>query len=155
VKIRIVEWTPSFSHFLVQTSGNRDSGTWYVVDVAQRRAELAGENYPLIGPKAVGPISTVAYTASDGLALDGILTLPPGREARHLPVVVMPHGGPNSRDDAVFDWQAQAFASRGYAVFQPNFRGSTNRDDAFRRAGNGQWGRKMQTDISDGLSELA
>ncbi|MGC6330325.1 alpha/beta hydrolase family protein [Rhizorhabdus sp. FW153] len=155
VKVRIVEWTPSFSHFLVETSGNGDSGTWYVVDVAQRRAELAGENYPLIRPEAVGAISSVAYRASDGLALDGILTLPPGREAKNLPVVMLPHGGPHARDDAVFDWQAQAFASRGYAVFQPNFRGSTNRDDAFRRAGYGQWGRKMQTDISDGLAELA
>jgi acetyl esterase/lipase len=155
VNVRIVEWTPSFSHFLVQTSGNGDSGTWYVIDVAQRRAELAGENYPLIKPEAVGAISSVAYRASDGLALDGILTLPPGREAKNLPVVMLPHGGPHASDDAVFDWQAQAFASRGYAVFQPNFRGSTNRDDAFRRAGYGQWGRKMQTDISDGLAELA
>jgi len=67
---------------------------------------------------------------------------------------MLPHGGPHAYDEQAFDWWAQAFASRGYAVFQPNFRGSTNRDDAFVRAGYGEWGRKMQTDISDGLEEL-
>jgi dipeptidyl aminopeptidase/acylaminoacyl peptidase len=108
-----------------------------------------------IGPEVVGPISTFEYTAADGLEMDGILTLPPGREASNLPVVMLPHGGPHSRDREQFDWWAQAFASRGYAVFQPNFRGSTNRDQAFKLAGYGEWGRKMQTDISDGLKALA
>jgi dipeptidyl aminopeptidase/acylaminoacyl peptidase len=67
---------------------------------------------------------------------------------------MLPHGGPHSHDIEEFDWWAQAFASRGYAVFQPNFRGSTNRDLAFELAGHGEWGRKMQSDISDGLAEL-
>lgn len=153
--MRIVEWTPDLGKFLVHTSGNGDSGTWYVVDTAAKRADPIGNDYPPILPEAVGTISTVAYKASDGLELDGILTLPPGRSGRNLPVVVLPHGGPHAHDRANFDWWAQAFASRGYAVFQPNFRGSTNRNDAFERAGYGQWGRKMQTDISDGLAELA
>ena len=67
----------------------------------------------------------------------------------------MPHGGPDARDYVLFVWWAQAFASRGYAVLQPNFRGSDGYGDAFRDAGFGEWGRKMQTDISDGLAELA
>lgn len=153
--LRVVEWTPDFAHVLVHTSGNGDSGTWYTVDVAQRRAEPLGYDYPAIDSNQVGPVSTVAYKAGDGMEMDGILTLPPGREAKNLPVIMLPHGGPHAYDEAAFDWWAQAFASRGYAVFQPNFRGSTNRGDAFRRAGYGQWGRKMQTDISDGLAELA
>jgi dipeptidyl aminopeptidase/acylaminoacyl peptidase len=87
--------------------------------------------------------------------IQGVLTLPPGREAKALPVVVMPHGGPEAHDSlGVFDWWAQAFASRGYAVFQPNFRGSDGYGLDFRDAGFGQWGRKMQSDISDGLAEL-
>jgi dipeptidyl aminopeptidase/acylaminoacyl peptidase len=155
LETRIVEWTPDFGKFLVHTSGNGDSGTWYAVDMAVKRADPLGYDYPLIPPEAVGPISTFAYKAGDGLELDGILSLPPGKPARSLPVVVLPHGGPHAQDDAVFDWWAQAFASRGYAVFQPNFRGSTNRDEAFKIAGYGQWGRKMQTDVSDGLAELA
>ena len=152
---RMVDWTSDFGHVIVRTTGNGDSGSFFKVDLAQLRAEAIGWERPLIGPEAVGPISRVEYTAADGLEMDGILTLPPGKEPKDLPLVMLPHGGPHSHDDVEFDWWAQAFASRGYAVFQPNFRGSTNRNGEFIRAGYGQWGRKMQTDISDGLSALA
>lgn len=153
--VSIGGWTPDFGYVLVRTRGNLDSGTWYTVDMAKLTASAVGYERPAIDPGRVGPISTFAYKAGDGLDLDGVLTLPPGREAKNLPVVMLPHGGPHAEDKATFDWWAQAFASRGYAVFQPNFRGSTNRDTAFVRAGYGQWGRKMQTDISDGLAALA
>jgi dipeptidyl aminopeptidase/acylaminoacyl peptidase len=155
LNVRMVDWTPDFSRVLVRTDGNADSGTWYLVDMATMHAEAIGYERVAIGPEWVGNISTVAYKAKDGLDLDGILSLPPGREPKNLPVVVLPHGGPHAYDDESFDWLAQAFASRGYAVFQPNFRGSTNRDETFMRAGFGQWGKAMQTDISDGLEELA
>nr|WP_243414977.1 alpha/beta fold hydrolase [Altererythrobacter segetis] len=155
LNVRMVDWTPDFSRVLVRTDGNADSGTWYLVDMATMHAEAIGYERVAIGPEWVGNISTVAYKAKDGLDLDGILSLPPGREPKNLPVVVLPHGGPHAYDDESFDWWAQAFASRGYAVFQPNFRGSTNRDETFMRAGFGQWGKAMQTDISDGLEELA
>ncbi|MCJ2185360.1 alpha/beta hydrolase family protein [Novosphingobium beihaiensis] len=150
----LIDYTPDMTHAIVHTSGNKDSGTWFRVDVANLKADAVSYDRDAILPDAVGPISTVEYKAADGLEMDGILTLPPGREAKNLPVIMLPHGGPTAHDEPGFDWWAQAFASRGYAVFQPNFRGSTNRDDAFRRAGYGQWGRKMQTDISDGLNEL-
>jgi dipeptidyl aminopeptidase/acylaminoacyl peptidase len=153
--MRLADWTPDFSRALVRVSGDGDSGTWYLVDIAQRAAHAIGLERREIAPEQVGPVSTIAYKAADGLDLDGILTLPPGREAKGLPVVMLPHGGPHSHDVQQFDWWAQAFASRGYAVFQPNFRGSTNRDEAFERAGYGEWGKKMQSDISDGLAELA
>ncbi len=153
--LTLVDWTPSLSHVIVQTSGSGDSGTWYIVDLAKLRAEAFGFERPAIPAEQVGPISVFEYSASDGLEMDGILTLPPDRQPANLPVVVLPHGGPTGQDDAAFDWWAQAFASRGYAVFQPNFRGSTNRDEEFVRAGHGEWGRKMQTDISDGLAALA
>jgi dipeptidyl aminopeptidase/acylaminoacyl peptidase len=81
--------------------------------------------------------------------------LPPGRDPKGLPLVVLPHGGPASRDTPGFDWWAQALASRGYAVLQPNFRGSDGFGRGFREAGYGQWGRKMQTDLSDGVRYLA
>jgi dipeptidyl aminopeptidase/acylaminoacyl peptidase len=151
----LIDWTPDFAKVLVRTTGNKDSGTWYLVDVRAKRADPIGYERADIPPEQVGPISVVGYKAQDGLDMDGILTLPPGREAKNLPVILLPHGGPAAHDKAEFDWWAQAFASRGYAVFQPNFRGSTGRTDAFRHAGDGQWGRKMQTDISDGLTELA
>jgi dipeptidyl aminopeptidase/acylaminoacyl peptidase len=151
----LIDWTPGFGRVLVRTSGTSDSGTWYIVDLAQLRAEAFGVERPAIPAEQVGPVSAFDYRAGDGLELDGVLTLPPRREPKDLPVVVLPHGGPSGHDTVRFDWWAQAFASRGYAVFQPNFRGSTNRDAAFRRAGQGEWGRKMQSDISDGLAALA
>nr|WP_247710995.1 alpha/beta fold hydrolase [Qipengyuania vesicularis] len=152
---RMVDWTPDFTKVLVRTSGKLDSGTWFVVDLEQGKADAIAYERAAIGPERVGPVSTFAYKAGDGLDIDGILTLPPGREAKDLPLVMLPHGGPHSYDREKFDWWAQAFASRGYAVFQPNFRGSTNKTQAFKLAGFGEWGRAMQTDISDGLTALA
>jgi len=152
---RMIDWTRDFSHAIVRTDGDGDSGSYFKVDIARLKADAIGYERPAIAPVQVGPVSTVEYTASDGLEMNGILTLPPGREAKGLPLIMLPHGGPHSHDEEGFDWWAQAFASRGYAVFQPNFRGSTNRSESFAQAGYGQWGRKMQSDISDGLAMLA
>jgi len=154
-RVRLQDFTSDLSAGLVRTSGNGDAGSWYTVDVVGKTADIAGEERPAIPAELVGPVSMVTYKAADGLAMYGVLTLPAGRPAKGLPVVLLPHGGPHARDVAMFDWWAQALASRGYAVFQPNFRGSTDQTAAFMHAGDGQWGRKMQTDISDGLAELA
>jgi dipeptidyl aminopeptidase/acylaminoacyl peptidase len=144
----------AFDRLLVQTDGIGDAGTWWIVDIKTGDAEPIGYSYP-IAPADVGAVSVVQYKAGDGLDLNGILTLPAGLEPKNLPVVIFPHGGPTARDYADFDFWAQAVASRGYAVFQPNFRGSAGFGDAFQKAGRGEWGRKMQTDVSDGLAELA
>jgi dipeptidyl aminopeptidase/acylaminoacyl peptidase len=152
---KVHDWTPDLSHFIVNTSGNYDSGSWYRVDATNGERMMLGLERPAIQGPVIGSIEKITYQAQDGLEIEGILTLPPGRQARNLPVIINPHGGPTSHDEPVFDYWAQAFASRGYAVLQPNFRGSTNKDEAFRAAGDGQWGRKMQTDLSDGLAALA
>lgn len=152
---RIVEWTTDFKKFVVRARGNGMSGTWFYIDIESGEAEPIGYERPGIPASAVGPISTVQYTAKDGLQLDGILTLPPSKEAKNLPLVMLPHGGPESHDKETFDWWAQALSSRGYAVFQPNFRGSNHKDQSFVSAGHGEWGGKMQTDLSDGLKHLA
>lgn len=151
----LVDWTPNLSKVIVRTDGPGDSGSLYVVDIGRGSAQAIGYERPAIEPEMVGPVKNIDYKAGDGLELDGILTLPPGREAKGLPVIMLPHGGPHTHDIVSFDWWAQAFASRGYAVFQPNFRGSTNRDDVFERASENEWGGKMQSDISDGLAALA
>ncbi len=155
LSVELVSWSDDFNRLIVFTSGSGDAGTYWMVDIATRNADPIGEAYPDVRPADVGPIRMVDWKAADGLALRGVLSLPPGRDAKALPLIVMPHGGPESRDYPVFDWWAQAFVSRGYAVFQPNFRGSSGYGLAFRDAGFGQWGRKMQTDISDGVAELA
>jgi dipeptidyl aminopeptidase/acylaminoacyl peptidase len=151
----LVSHDDAFAHLIMKTEGDHDSGTYWLVDTASKAAKPVGRNYPDIPPDQVGAFSMVSWKAADGLALHGVLTLPPGRPAKNLPLVVLPHGGPQARDYLGFDWWAEAFAARGYAVFQPNYRGSSGYGDAFVAAGYGQWGRKMQTDISDGVADLA
>jgi len=152
---RMVDWTADMGRVLVRIDGGQDSGSWFLVDIATMSASAIGYERSQIPPAFVGKASEFDYTARDGLEMDGILTLPPGREAKNLPLVVMPHGGPHNYDTTGFDWWSQAFASRGYAGFQPNFRGSTTRNLAFQRASDGEWGGKMQTDITDGVDALA
>ncbi|MEO0608176.1 MAG: prolyl oligopeptidase family serine peptidase, partial [Pseudomonadota bacterium] len=153
--LQIGDFTPDFSALIANTSGNFDSGTWYRVNGLTGERSIVGFQRPAIQGMAIGKVSTFSYEAQDGLEIRGILTLPPGREAKDLPVVILPHGGPTAHDVERFDWWAQAFASRGYAVLQPNFRGSTGRGVTFIEAGDGEWGKKMQTDKSDGLMALA
>jgi dienelactone hydrolase len=147
--------TSGLSRMVVRAEGPGDSGTFFLVDFSQRKVEALAWAYPTILQDAVGPVRIVKYKAADGLEIEAVLTLPPGHVAKGLPLVVLPHEGPDRRDYLAFNWWAQAFASRGYAVFQPNYRGSGNLGKAFRDAGYGEWGRKMQTDVSDGLAELA
>ncbi|MBS0408965.1 MAG: S9 family peptidase [Proteobacteria bacterium] len=154
-RVALISASAGYDRVILHTDGAGDSGTYFYVDVGARKAFAVGWDYPTVMEGAVAAVSLVDYKAADGLDLQGVLTLPPGREAKNLPVVVLPHGGPEARDYLGFDYLAQAFASRGYAVFQPNFRGSGGYGKAFRDAGFGQWGRKMQTDISDGLAALA
>jgi acetyl esterase/lipase len=154
LSVRLESFTPGLARMIVETSGAGDSGTFWLVDIATGKASIVGQEYPDVTDAYVGPIEMVDWKAADGLDLHGVLNLPPGREAKNLPVIVMPHGGPEARDYPEFWWWSQLFASRGYAVFQPNFRGSSGYGRAFRDAGFGQWGRKMQTDVSDGLADL-
>jgi len=153
--VSFTSWSDDFGRIIVFTTGGDDSGTYWLVNIATGAADPIGHAYPDVPPEAVGPIRMVDWKAGDGTTLHGVLSLPPGRSAHDLPVVVLPHGGPEARDYPVFDWWAQAFASQGYAVLQPNFRGSSGYGAGFVEAGHGQWGRKMQTDVSDGLAELA
>lgn len=166
LSVQFVSWSDDFNRFIVYTEGggqpaaagkparDGDSGTYWLVDIPSGDARDIGRAYPRVPAAQVGPWRTVSYRAADGLALEGVLTLPPDRAASALPLVVLPHGGPAARDYPEFNWWAQAFASRGYAVWQPNFRGSTGYSAALRKAGNGEWGAKMQTDLSDGTAEL-
>ena len=152
----LMAYSRSFGQMIFLTEGPKDAGRYWLVDVVGRSAVPIGDVRPEVTAADVGPTRMFAYKAADGLAMEGVLTLPPGREAKDLPLVVMPHGGPIVPGDrAGFDWWAQAFASRGYAVFQPNYRGTLGYGEAFRRAADGQYGRKMQSDISDGLAALA
>lgn len=148
-------WSADMRKAVIFTEGPTDPGTFHLVDLEAGRADVIGQAYPDIAPEQVAEVQAISYPAADGMTIPGYLTLPPGRQADRLPLVVLPHGGPAARDYQGFDWWAQALASRGYAVLQPNFRGSDGFGQAHMEAGYGEWGRKMQTDLSDGVRNLA
>ncbi len=127
---------------------------YYLVDFAAKKADIIGEQYPGLAEAPLGEVRVFEYAARDGAAIPAYLTLPPGKKSENLPLVVLPHGGPEARDHHDFDWLPQFLASRGYAVFQPQFRGSTGFGEAHRRAGYGQWGGIMQHDVTDGVKAL-
>jgi dipeptidyl aminopeptidase/acylaminoacyl peptidase len=152
----IQSWAENMRSLVVATDGNGDPGTYNLVDLDRGVAEIVGQSYPGITAEQVGEIRPVSYPAADGMTIPGYLTLPPGvHDPRNLPLVLLPHGGPAARDSFGFDWWSQALAAQGYAVLQPNFRGSDGLGEAHLSAGYGQWGRKMQTDLSDGVRWLA
>lgn len=129
-------------------------GAYYLVDFQNNRAEIVGQEYPALAKTSLGAVKLVSYRTRDGYSVPAYLTLPPGLEAKNLPVVLLPHGGPEARDSISFDWWSQFVASRGYAVLQPQFRGSTGFGEEHRKAGYRQWGRRMQEDVSDGVKYL-
>jgi dipeptidyl aminopeptidase/acylaminoacyl peptidase len=130
------------------------TGTYYLADMTEPSIGKIGARYGNIAPSDIGQVKSISYQARDGLTIPAYLTLPPGSPGKNLPLVVMPHGGPRARDNARFDPWAQFLASRGYAVLQPNFRGSTGYGAQFLEAGRKKWGLEMQNDISDGVKHL-
>ena len=120
--------------YLVMGGNDTDPGVYYLLDREARKLEpLLVVRPPLEGVK-LATVKPVRYPAADGTQVPGYLTLPPGKEdAKGLPAIVLPHGGPSARDEWGFDWLSQFYAARGYAVLQPNFRGSTGFGEAWLR----------------------
>jgi acetyl esterase/lipase len=149
-RVRLVSTSNDMTQFIVSVDG--PNGYRYQrVDMRTLHSFPIGNVYEGITQPL--EVRRISYNAADGLKIPGYLTLPAGRPPTKLPLIVFPHGGPAARDSAEFDWWAQAMASQGYAVLQPNFRGSTL-TWSFMSAGFGEWGRKMQTDLSDGVRYL-
>jgi dienelactone hydrolase len=153
--VTLLDWSHDRNIVMIEVFGPRSGDAIYVIDRKAKAAGLLSPRYARIEPGDLGTVQTLTYKAADGTDIPAYLTLPPGRPAKNLPLVALPHGGPAANDSPGFDWWAQALASRGYAVLQPQFRGSTGFGDEHRDAGYGQWGRKMQTDVSDGVRHLA
>ena len=126
----------------------------YLFDKPSRNLALFSSMRPQLADRTYGQKTKFSYTSPDGLGIDGYLTTPTNSSSENLPLIVLPHGGPESRDDQSFDWWAFFYAARGYAVYQPNFRGSHGYGLTFKEAGYGEWGRKMQDDITNGVQKL-
>lgn len=153
-ELRVTDRSSDRERVLVVAESRSHPPIVHLVDFGAGRADTVGELYPGLVGVALGESRAISYLARDGASIPAYLTLPPGLEAKNLPVVVLPHGGPESRDTSGFDWLAQFLATRGYAVLQPQFRGSTGFGRAHRLAGYGEWGGRMQDDLSDGVRHL-
>lgn len=140
--------------FIVSTFSDVDPGTIWIYDRKTKNLKTLYTVRERLPRAALAEMKPVRYPSSDGLEIPGYLTLPKGVEAKNLPLIVVPHGGPWSRDGWGYHSLAQFLANRGYAVLQPNFRASTGYGKKFLDAGNGQWGDKMQDDITWGVKYL-
>lgn len=124
--LHVVDSTVNENKLLIMAGSDQDPGVYYLFDRLSRHLETFFVVRGELEDVKLASVKPVSYPAGDGTMIPGYLTLPPGvTEAKDLPAIVMPHGGPGSRDVWGFNWLAQFYASRGFVVLQPNFRGST------------------------------
>ena len=129
--VDIVGASADETKLLLIASSDTDPGTVYLYDKGSRQLERLLAMREFLIDRPMGKMSAVTFPAADGTQIPGYLTLPPGSDGKNLPAIVLPHGGPASHDTWGFDWLVQFFAARGYAVLQPNYRGSTGYGDAW------------------------
>ena len=152
--VRLESWTADWNKVVLFIEGTDYAGDYLLLDRATGDLTSLARSRPDIPKDAIGEIFTIKYPARDGLTIPALLTVPRGAELQKLPLIVMPHGGPESHDQVGFAYMPQYFANRGYLVFQPNFRGSDGFGTEFTEAGYGGWGSSMQHDITDGVNAL-
>ncbi len=153
--LQLISWSADFNRVVVHVSGRLTSGAYLMFDQTQSEPKLLAYEYQGIKPEYVAQTIVDEYPARDGLIIPALITVRSDvLESGSAPLIVLPHGGPAAHDRLEFDWLAQYFASRKYLVLQPQFWGSTGFGATFREAGNGEWGRKMQTDLDDGVAYL-
>ena len=150
-ELGINDYTKDMTKLIVSVSNDKTYGTYYLYDaITGEITELANLS-PWLKAEQLAEMHPISYKSRDGLTINGYLTLPNNRIPENLPMVVIPHGGPWSRDMWGFNPEVQLLANRGYAVLQVNFRSSTGYGRQFLEAGNKQWGLKIQDDITDGV----
>jgi dipeptidyl aminopeptidase/acylaminoacyl peptidase len=140
--------------WIVSAASDTEPGETYLFDRKAKKLDLQYRVREEIPRDALAHMEAIHYRSSDGLEIPAYLTLPKGVPAKDLPLIVFPHGGPWGRDHWGYHTFAQFLANRGYAVLQPNFRASTGYGKKFLNAGNGEWGRKMQDDLTWGVKYL-
>ena len=153
-EIGISSYDRNEDKFVVLGWSDVNPGSEYLYDATTKKLTKLADTAPWIDPAKMSPMKPIEYTTRDGLKIHGYLTIPRGMKPKNLPVVVNPHGGPWARDSWGYNPEVQFLASRGYAVFQLNFRGSTGYGRKFWEASFKEWGRKMQDDITDGVQWL-
>jgi dipeptidyl aminopeptidase/acylaminoacyl peptidase len=147
-------WTRDENLWLVVASGDTEPGETYILDRKTHKLTFQYKVREKLDRASLAPMKIVSYKSSDGMEIPAYLTLPKGVPAKNLPAIVLPHGGPWGRDFWGYNSYAQFFANRGYAVLRMNFRGSAGYGKKFIDAGNKEWGRKMQDDVTWGAKYL-
>lgn len=140
--------------YIVYSTSPTQPGTYYFGDRDAKTLSALADKYSHLPSEELAQTEYLSYEARDKLKIDGYLTVPKGIEAKQLPTIIFPHGGPISYDSNDFDYWAQFFANRGYAVFRMNFRGSSGYGFDFMKAGLKSWGLEMQNDVEDGTRFL-
>jgi len=154
-RARILSRSADGGAMLVEVGSPSQAGTLYYWNIAGGRMQRYADQNATLGNRTLSPVRTVRYTARDGTPIEAVLTLPRHRPAKTLPLIVLPHGGPIARDSEAWDWWTQYLAETGYAVIQPNYRGSSGYGTAFLKLGEGEWGLRMQDDLNDAIGYLA
>ena len=152
--VKVVSWDKTGQNYVIEADGPKNPDTFYLFSPQGGQLSIIASSYPDLTAADLGEERAIVYKSKDGTTIHAYLTLPPGKPAKNLPTVVLPHGGPEARDGIGFDYLAQFLASRGYAVIQPNFRGSFGYGAAFRDAGDGQWATGVLDDINGGTEQL-
>jgi dipeptidyl aminopeptidase/acylaminoacyl peptidase len=148
--VNLLSWTRDHGRFIVFSYSDVSPGSFYLLDAKTRKVEWLTDVEPWVKPKEMSPMKAVRIKARDGLEIPAYLTLPKGSSGKSLPLVVMVHGGPWVMGDIwAFNPEVQFLASRGYAVLQPNFRGTTHYGWKHYSSSFKQWGLAMQDDIED------
>ncbi len=150
-EITIADHTKDEETYIIRTYSDRSLGAFYLYDFENDTLQKLADVSPWLQEANLAPMKPITFESRDGLVIHGYLTLPIGKAAKNLPVVVNPHGGPWVRDRWTYNPEVQFLANRGYAVLQVNYRGSTGYGRKFWEASFKQWGRKMQDDVSDGV----
>ncbi|HEX3010267.1 MAG TPA: prolyl oligopeptidase family serine peptidase [Bacteroidales bacterium] len=140
--------------FVAYITSDRLPVKYFVFDAQSKDLKEVANPFPWLKEENLAEMKPVTFQSRDGLTIRGYLTTPKGMEAKNLPVVVNPHGGPWYRDSWGYNPEVQFLANRGYAVFQLNFRGSTGYGRKFWESSFKQWGKKMQDDVTDGVKWL-
>ena len=151
--LTISDYTPDWSTIIFHMTGTGNSGQF--IRYQNGKLDLLTNARPKITAEYVNDVQATSFQARDGLTIPTLLTLPKGKAVENLPAIMLPHGGPESYDKIQFDWLAQYFANQGYLVIQPQFRGSSGFGSNHLQKGRGEWGRKMQDDLTDTIKALA
>ncbi len=153
-EIAISSSTKDEDTHIIRTYSDKTLGAYYLYTFSSNKLEPIGEVSPWLKETEMAAMKPISFRTRDGLVINGYLTLPVGVDAKNLPVVINPHGGPWARDNWGFNPEVQFLANRGYAVLQLNFRGSTGYGRQFWEMSFKQWGLNMQNDITDGVKYL-